>query len=144
MVVVLLVVVAAILLGHGYLTESRDEVIAAGVLSLGAAALVIVDRVRARIGTAGEGEAAADEPGERHAANEPAEPDEADESDDPGDRVVFVPGRTTFHRPGCAAVADKQTSAAERAELELGGMQPCRRCIPAGPGTSDGRTLRLA
>lgn len=141
MVVLLLVVVAAILLGHGYLTESQDEVIAAGALSLAAAALVIVDRVRSRSRTAG---ATKDAVEEMDAADESDGSDETDKPDDAGDRVVFVPGRTTFHRPGCVVVADKQTSAADRAELELGGMQPCRRCIPAGPGTGEGRALRLA
>jgi hypothetical protein len=145
MLVLALTVAAAILLGHGYLTESRDEVIAAGVASLLGVAVVILDRFRSGGRSAGSGaadDAAAWVDEELDAGAAEAVPAPVAERDD--GRVVFVPGRTSFHRSDCGAVAGKQTSAADRTELERGGMQPCRRCIPETPGSDAERTLRLA
>jgi len=141
MLVLALTVVAAILLGHGYLAESPEEVIAAGVISVLSVLAVLVDRIRSRQHR-GDSEPTGDET----AAAEEVETDlvGASASKDDGDRVVFVPGRMTFHHAECGAVADKQTSAADRAELELGGMRPCRRCIPEEPTAGQGPALRLA
>lgn len=158
MAVLLLIAVAAVLLGHGYLTESRSEVIAAGIVSLVAAGLIVVDRVRARRPVAPRADDAADpaEADERVAAEEPETDPGGDvdvdldadaavpESVNASGEVVFVPGRLTFHLAGCTVIADKPTSSAARGELEKGGMQPCRRCIPDEPGADAGRKLRLA
>lgn len=52
----------------------------------------------------------------------------------PGDEVVFLPRRSTFHAPTCSAVVDRPVARGLRADLVAAGMTPCRRCLPAPPG----------
>lgn len=131
MVVLLMLLVAVILLGHGYVTESTDEVMAAGIVSIVAALVVVGSRLLARRDEMADVE------------SEPADPAPApSEREDPVARkVVFVAGRTTFHDPDCAVVVGRPTGSAERTELEAGGMQPCRRCL--GAGSEIDRSLRV-
>lgn len=133
MVVLLLLVVALILLGHGYLTESTDEVIAAGAVSVVAALIIVGSRLLAR----------RREPADVETEPAGPAPSPSGREDRVARKVVFVAGRATFHDPGCAVVVDKATSSAERAELEAGGMQPCRRCLGTEPGPEIDQSLRI-
>ena len=45
--------------------------------------------------------------------------------------VVFVVGRTTFHRSDCGLVQGKTSSRGVRGDLEAGGMTACKRCLTA-------------
>ncbi|KAA1394227.1 hypothetical protein [Aeromicrobium ginsengisoli] len=134
MLVLLLIVAAAALLVHGVLADQPTEVLAAGVLSLLGIVAVLVDRRRRR------GSAPAEEPvDDRAVADEAvvakrpvkkATKKAVVEADEP-QQVVFAVGRTTFHRTDCSSVVGKPVSQADRAQLETGGMTPCRRCLAA-------------
>jgi hypothetical protein len=134
MLVLVLVVVAAILFGHGYLTDSTPEVVLAGALALLGIVLVLGQRWMES----------------RRASSIATLPDADDDSDDHAQEtvtsadVVFVPGRMTFHDPSCSAVAGKPASAAGRASLAAGGMKACRRCLPdsSSPPVADGQQER--
>ena len=138
MLVLILIAIAAILLGHGYATESTDEVVAALVVSVVATLVVVGERVVARRrGVTGPGTptaegVAVDEDDVVEAAavtdvESQSGPEADTEADDP--EVVFTPGRTTFHLRTCPTMRDKPTSASTRSQLEAGGMTACKRCL---------------
>jgi hypothetical protein len=129
MVVLLLIVSAAVLLGHGFLTESTVEVGAAGVLALLGVIGVFVDRRLRREVPPAEGATAVvdDEADEVSAVTTDAEDATGDAA--PGTDVVFVPGQLVFHDPGCQLLGDRPTSHARRCDLEAGGMAICDRCL---------------
>lgn len=116
MLAVLLLLAATVLLAVGYVSEEPDLVRIALGASVAAAVLVLaprlVETLRSR-GTAPDNSPAGELPIE-----DAAEPD-----------VVFVPGRLTFHAATCPTLGGKTTSSADRAQLEAGGMKPCRRCL---------------
>jgi hypothetical protein len=135
MLTLLLLVAAAALLVIGYLSEQPGLVWTALVLSVGAALTVLIPWVVGRLRTH---RAAAGDTIEERPTLAPSEPalgapeattPEPSSGGSPDPEVVFVPGRLTFHDPGCATVAGKGTSAASRAQLEAGGMTACRRCL---------------
>ena len=138
MLAVLLLLAAAALLAVGYVGEEPDLVRIALGASVAAAVLVLAPRlvgtIRARRG-AGADAADGEDPVE-DAAVDAQEPEAATEletvtrrTDAVGEDVVFVPGRLTVHAATCAALGGKTTSSADRAQLEAGGMKPCRRCL---------------
>lgn len=125
MIVIFLLVAAAAALGYGWVEEESTYVVSALCLSVLAALLVLAPhvvpflaRLRGRTGESAV-EAVAKSP----------EPVRTDVSEAPGDDIAwFVPGRTTFHREGWAALGDRPASSAQREQLEVGGMSACRRC----------------
>jgi hypothetical protein len=134
MLVLLLILVSAVLLGHGALTESTGEVAASGVVAVIGALVAAAPRVLGRLREQAPDDDETTEPVEPDSvvAPDPPEPDAAtphslrNEDSLP---VVFVAGRTTFHSRDCQSVVGKVTSSALRADLERGGMTSCRRCL---------------
>jgi len=124
MLVLLLILVSVGLLIHGMATNRPGEVLAAGGLSLVVVLVVIGERwLRSRSTIALAEVPAEDELGDIAAGK-------IDGADTDSAGVVFVAGRTVFHAPNCALIADRMVSRADRAELEQGGMTPCGRCLP--------------
>lgn len=135
MMVLLLIVLAAAALGTGVAADSEVLVYVALGLSALAAVLVVAARVLPALRAVEDApdDLADGDPGGGVPpvavgieAAEVAEPSVAGEQP-----VVFVVGRTTFHRADCAQVEGKAQSSAQRDQLEAGGMSPCRRCLPA-------------
>ena len=140
MLVLVMILVAAVLLGHGVLTESTGEVAAAGIVAVIGALVSFAPRVldRFRQSTSGEDDATQQETSGPVVTSKPPEVAAVTPHPAPAEappQVVFVAGRTTFHSRDCQSVAGKVTSSALRAELEVGGMTPCRRCLPASTAT---------
>jgi hypothetical protein len=49
---------------------------------------------------------------------------------------VTVPGGTTYHRPDCLLVRDKDASPADPAAISTGSLTPCPVCVPDRPSDS--------
>lgn len=149
-----MVAIVALLIAVGLLVagwSDGDDALLAAATGLGAAVAVglVIDRVLARRASGGADaspDAGAEDAGDEH--DEAPEEDSAAHGGTPADAlsadvpdddaapvaaqegsVVFIAGRTTFHRPGCSAVAGKAVSRSTRDDLEAGGMTPCRSCL---------------
>jgi len=139
--VLILILVAAALLGHGYATENSGEVIAALVVAVLGVLVVVVDRFRAR--GSGEAEpvlslgkparASEDDSDEGDSGeddwDESSAAEQADDDVDPDQAVVFAAGRTEFHVATCPNMKGKAAVKGRRGDLEAGDMTPCRRCL---------------
>ncbi|GAB4009089.1 hypothetical protein [Nocardioides ultimimeridianus] len=153
MVAIVVLLAAAVLLVVGWVTDSDAQLIAACVLAGLVAVALIADHLLRRdsaglaAGTtvASEARAQPDPAAEDPAVDDDAwvgpgtaqelpvaaagEVGESETGDAQG--VVFVPGRMTFHRPGCRTVEGKSVGRGSRADLEGAGMNACRSCFTA-------------
>lgn len=131
MIVVALLVAATAALAYGWSEEKTGYVIAALCLSVLAGLLVLAPRalpLLRRLARRPESSAADVRPAAVTAAPFDAVDAPGDSSPEDDSTAWFVPGRTTFHREGCAALGDRPASSGQRAQLEVGGMSACKRC----------------
>jgi hypothetical protein len=47
---------------------------------------------------------------------------------------LTVPEGTTYHRPGCLLLREKDTTPADPEEISSGSLRPCPVCLPEQPG----------
>ncbi|WP_110208458.1 hypothetical protein [Nocardioides daejeonensis] len=144
MAVLLLLAIAALALGFGWGMEEAWLVYAALAASV-LAALTTVARLVAAGRSAGPEptpEESTPGPSPEEVAEPPgSDPAPADGAVEESERiapaadplldgeVVFLPRRSTFHRPECSAVLDRAVARGQRSDLEASGMTACRRCL---------------
>lgn len=129
MIVIALVLLGAVGLGIGVASDNETFVVVALASSLLAIFMVLFSRVSSNLRIE-RAEAANVRPAATPGGSKSVKTRDRHSAVQPGaEHVVFMAGRTTYHRPDCGLIAGKPRSSALRAELESGGMSACRRCM---------------